>query len=103
MQNMQKDVEKIIANKNEEITHLKDHNEKLFMQTKKLTKDKKLLESKIQQFIEEASKSLDVQVEEKWMKIDPVNITTQENDNPTEVKTYSEVAIPTTKIQVKIL
>lgn len=82
---MQKEVEKIIADKYKEVTCLKDHNEKLLTQIKKFNKDKKLLESEVQQFIEkEASKSSVVQVEEKGTNADLVNITTQENDKSDE-------------------
>lgn len=36
MQNMQKEIENIIAHKKEYVTHLKDRKEKLLMQIKKL-------------------------------------------------------------------
>ena len=47
IQNMQKEIDKITTNKNEEFLHFKDHNEKFLMQIKKL-KDKKSLENKVQ-------------------------------------------------------
>ena len=37
-----------------------------------------------------------IQVEDKGTNINPVNITTQEEDKPVEVKTYSEVAVQAT-------
>jgi len=49
------------------------------MKIKNVKKDKKSLESKVQQFIEkEASKysNEEIQVEEKGMKTSPMNITT---------------------------
>ena len=52
------------------------------MQIKKLKKDKKSLENKVQQLVKnEASKSsnIEVQVEEK-SNVDPVNVSTKEDD-----------------------
>jgi hypothetical protein len=52
------------------------------------------LESKLEQLIrKEASKSSEVkiQVVEKGINTDPINITTKEDVNPVEVKTYSEI------------
>jgi hypothetical protein len=41
MQHMQKEIDKIITNKNEEISHLKNHNQNLIAQIKKLKCEKK--------------------------------------------------------------
>lgn len=96
---MQREVDKITTNKNEEVFRLKDHGGKLLTQIKKLKNDKKSLKDKLEQLTQEVSKSLDVtvQVEEKGINTDPVNITTQGEDKLDEVKMYSEVAVPTTK------
>jgi len=39
-----------------------------------------------------------LQVEDERKNIDPVNITTQEDEKPIEVKTYSDVAVQTKEI-----
>ena len=41
MQNMQKEIDKIIIDKNEEISHLKNHSQNLITQIKKLKGEKK--------------------------------------------------------------
>ena len=79
---MQKEIEKITTNKNEEVVHLKNHNDKLLTQIKTLKKDKKTLGNKVQQLVEkESSKptNVKVQVEEK-SNVDPVNVSTKEDD-----------------------
>lgn len=66
------------------------------MQIRKLKKDKKSLENKVEQLIEkEASKSsnIEIQVEESGMNTDPMNITTHEEDKPVEGKTHSDVGV----------
>ena len=47
IQYLQREVEKIKTNKNEEVARLKDHNDKLLTQIKKLKKDKNSLENKV--------------------------------------------------------
>ena len=60
---MQREVNKITTNKNEKVARLKDHNEKLLTQVKKLKKDKYSLENKVQELVEnEASKSPNIEV-----------------------------------------
>jgi hypothetical protein len=71
------------------------------MQIKKLKNDKRSLENKLEQIQKEASKSSGekIQVEEKGTNTDPVNITTQEDSNLVEVKTYSDVGVQTMGIR----
>jgi predicted RNase H-like nuclease (RuvC/YqgF family) len=72
------DIKDIDKSDNEENPRLKNHNQNLLMQIKKLMSIKKSLENKLEQFIErEASKSSDVkkQDEEKGTNTDPFNIT----------------------------
>jgi len=100
IQNMQKEVDKITADKNEEVSRLRDHSEKLLTQIKKLKKDKKLLEKKGQQLVEKkVSKfsNVEIQVEEKT-NIDPVNMTTQEEGKSVEENTHLYVAVQMIKI-----
>jgi len=59
---MQREVDKITTNKNEEVFRLKDHGGKLLTQIKKLKNDKKSLKDKLEQLTQEVSKSLDVTV-----------------------------------------
>jgi len=70
-------------------------NEKLLTQIKKLKTDKKSLKNKLEELITKVSKSSDVtiQVDEKILNTDSVNITTQEEDKLVEVKMYSEVEV----------
>ena len=74
-----------------EISHLRNHNQALLTQIKKLKSDKKSLNDKLEQPTqEEVLKSLvvTVQVEDKGTNTDLVNITTQDEEKPTKVKTY---------------
>lgn len=99
---MQREVDKITADKNEEVSRLKDHSEKLLTQIKKLKKDKKSLENKVQHLIQKkASKysNVEIQVEEKT---DPMNITTQEEDKPVEEKHTQMLQFRRQKFPVKI-
>ena len=52
IQYLQREVDKITTNKNEKVARLKDHNDKLLTQIKKLKKDKNSLENKVQQLVE---------------------------------------------------
>ena len=79
-------------------TNLQIHitSEKSLTQIKKLKKDNKSLENKLQQFIGmEASKSsnVEIQVEEKETNTDPINFTTHTSPNPIEAKTYLDVVV----------
>ena len=94
---MQREIDKITTDKNEEFSWLKDHSEKILTQIKKLKKDKKSLENKVQQLNEKEASNVGIQVDEKTTKIDPVSNTTQGKDKLVEVKMYSVVAVPTTK------
>ena len=94
---MQREVGRITVGKNEEVSRLKDHSEKLLMQIKKLKKENKLLENKVQQLIEKEASNVEIQVDEKKTNINPINNTAQEADKLVEVKMYSKVAVPTTK------
>ena len=94
IQNMQKEVEKFTTNKNEEVSFLKEHNEKLLTQIKKMKKDTKSLENKVQQLVKnESSKpsNVEVQVEEKT-DTNPVNITIQEENKQVTKNTNFDVA-----------
>ena len=51
IQYFQREVDEITTNKNEKFSRLKDHNDKLLTQIKKLKKDKKSLENNMQQLI----------------------------------------------------
>lgn len=98
---MWREVGKIVTYKNEEIFHLKNHDEKLLMQMKKLKNNKKSLDNKLKQLIErEASKSSNVkiQVEEKGTIIDPFNLIAQKSLNSIEVKKQQDVVVQMTKI-----
>jgi myosin heavy subunit len=87
------DTKKVEQSENEELACLKNHNQNLLTQIKKLKNDKKSLESKVEQLIKEASKSSEVkiQVVEKGTNTDPIHITTKEDVNPVEVKTYLKI------------
>lgn len=101
MQNMKKEIDKIIVDKNEEISRFKYHIEKILTEVKNLKKDKNSLETIVQEHMErEASKCVDVkmQVEEKGMEIGFVNITTHEDDKRVQGKTYSYIVVQTTDI-----
>jgi len=85
---------KVDKSENEELACLKNQNRNLLTQIKKLKNDKKSLEIKIEQLIrKEASKSSEVkiQVVEKGINLDLINIKTKEDVNRVEVKTYSEI------------
>ncbi len=93
--------DKITANKNEEVFQLKDHSEKLLTQIKKLNKDKKFLENKVQQLMDKdpsKSSNMEIQVEEKGTNTDPINFRVQKSPNPIEAKAYLDVTIQTMKI-----
>ena len=92
IQNMQREVDKITIEKNEEVLWLKDHSEKLLTQIRKLKKDKKLLENKVQQLVENKASNVEVQIEEKT-NIDPVNVTTQEEVKQVVENTKLDVAV----------
>jgi predicted RNase H-like nuclease (RuvC/YqgF family) len=92
---------KVDKSKKEELARLKNHNQNLLTQIKNLKNDKKSLENKLEQFIEkEASKSsgVKIQVVEKGTNTDPIHITTQEDANPIEEKTYRDVGVQTMEI-----
>ena len=79
---------------------LRNHNQTLLTQIKKLKNDKKSLNDKLEQLQNEVLKSLvvSVQVEDKGINTDPVNITSKEEEESREFKTYVEVAIQTMDI-----
>ena len=85
IQYLQREVEKITTNKNEEVARLKDHNKKLLMQIRKLKKDKKSLENKVQQLVEK-------------MNIDLVKATTQEEYKKVAKDTNFDVVVQTKNI-----
>ena len=65
----------------------------MLTQIKKLKKDKKSLESQAQQLIKKEASNVGIQVDDKTTNIDPVNVTTQEEDKQVEEKTCLDVAI----------
>jgi len=84
-------MKKVEQSENGNLARLKNHNQNLLVQIKKLKNDKRLLE----QIQMEASKALGekIQVEEKGTNTNPVNITTQENSNRIEENTYTCVGV----------
>jgi len=75
---MQKEVEKIIVGKKEEVNRLKENSEKSLTQIKKLKKDMKSLEKKVQQFIEKETtkpSNVEIQVQVQEINTDPINFT----------------------------
>ena len=98
IQNIQREVDKITAEKNEEVLWLKNHREKLPTQIKKLKKDKKLFENKVQQLVENKALNVEVQVEEKKIDTNAVNVTTKEEDKQVEKNTNLDVVVQTMNI-----
>ena len=89
---MQKEIDNINVDKNEKVSQFKNHSEKSLSQIKKLKKDKKSLENKVQQFIEKEISNVGIQVDDKTTNVDPVNMTTQE-DKSVEETTHVDVAV----------
>jgi hypothetical protein len=89
-----KDIDK---SNNEENSRQKNYNENLLMQIKKLKNDKRLLENKLEQIHKEASKSsgVKIQVVEKGINTDSIYIIAQEDANPVEEKTFTDVGVQT--------
>lgn len=80
----------------EEVSCIKNHNQNLLTQIKKLKSDTKSLENKLEEFSrKEASISLEIaiQFEEKGTNTDLDNIMNQNDPNPIEVNIYIEVSI----------
>ena len=98
IQNMQKEIDKITTNKNEEVARLKDHNDKLLTQIKKLKKDKKSLENKVQQLVENKASNVEIRVEEKETGTNAVNVITQEEDKQVAKDANLEVVVPAMNI-----
>jgi len=98
LQNMQNEIDKITIDKNEEVSRLKNHSEKLLMQIKILKKDKKSLENQVQQLIKKETSDVGIQVDDKTTNTNSVNVTTQEEDKQVEEKTHVDVAIQTMNI-----
>ena len=92
LQNMQKEIDKINVDKNEEVSRFKNHSEKLLTQIKKLKKDKKSLEGQVQQLIKKEASNVGIQVDDKTTNTDPLNMTTQE-DKSVEETTHVDVAV----------
>ena len=61
-------------------------------QIKKLKKDKKSLENKVQQFIKKKVSNVGIQVDDKTTNTDPENMKTQE-DKSVEETTHLDVAV----------
>jgi len=95
---MQKEIDKINVDKNEEVSRFKNHSEKLLTQIKKLKKDKKSLEGQVQQLIKKEASNVGIQVDDKTTNIDSVNVTTQEEDEQVEENTHLDVAVQTMNI-----
>lgn len=104
-----KDIDEKLLEKEEEVDHLKNHNQELMEQIKQLKDDKsqeenfkklqndnKLLENKLEQIQQEASRLSRVTlVVEKGTNTDPIHITTQEVSNPVEGETYKDIEVLT--------
>lgn len=74
---------------------MRNHNQSLLTQIKELKDDKKVLKGKLEQFTQEKVSKypvVTIQVEDKGVKTDPVNMTTQE-DKSVEEMTRLDVAI----------
>jgi hypothetical protein len=63
----------------EEISHLRVHNQNLLTQIKKLKHDKKTLQEKLDR---------KTSLVDKETMTDPINLTTQKDANPTDVKKF---------------
>ena len=100
---------KIDKSDKEENWCLKVHNQSLLTQIKKLKSDKKSLQNKLEQLInkeslvdketitehmelEKSSNGKNLMVY-KWINTDPVNLTTQKNANPADVRRSSHVEV----------
>ena len=90
---MQNEIDKITIDKNEEVSRLKNHSEKLLTQIKILKKDKKSLENQVQQLIKKEASNVGIQVDDKTSNTDLVNVTTQEKDKQVEEKTRLDAAV----------
>ena len=84
--------------KNEEVSRFKNHSEKLLTQIKKLKKNKKSLESQVQQLIKKEASNVGIQVDDKTKNIDSMNVATQEEDKQVEENTRFDVAVQTMNI-----
>jgi hypothetical protein len=112
MQRMQKEFDKVIKDKSEEISRLKEHSKKLLTQIKKskvrkqcvqkLEQENQELEKNLSEKNEEnsRSKSLNHKLLEQIRKLkeeilENPNIKAQEDANPVEEKTYRDVGVQT--------
>jgi hypothetical protein len=107
------DKNKVDKSDKEENSRLKVHNQSLLTQIKKLKSDKKSLQNKLEQLINKESlvdketmtepmeleKSSDVKIPivDKGINTDPVNLTTQKDANPADVKRSSNVEVETSQ------
>ena len=76
-----------VGKSEDELSRLRVHNQNLLTQIKKLKHDKKTLQEKLDH------KTLLV---DKEMMTDPINLTTQKDANPADVKKISNVEVQTT-------
>jgi hypothetical protein len=97
VQKVQKEFDKVIVDKDEEISCLKNHSQNLIAQIKKLKGKKKSQQETLKQLTNKKSlidketmsdpieikksSAVKIQVAEKGTNIDPINITTQEGAN----------------------
>jgi hypothetical protein len=70
----------------EELSHLRVHNQNLLTQIKKLKHDKKTLQEKLDR---------KTSLVDKETMTDPINLTTQKDANPADVKKFSNVEVQT--------
>jgi hypothetical protein len=83
------ELEKDNRSKNkEELLRLKRHNQDLLTQIKKLKHDKKTLQEKLDR---------KTSLVDKETMTDPINLTTQKEANPTDVKKFSHVQVQTSQ------
>jgi hypothetical protein len=108
---MQKYFDEAIMDKNQEISRLKVHNQKLLTQIKKLTSDKKSLKNNLDQLIKKKSlvdketmiepmeldKSSYVNntIMDKGINIDPINLANQKDANPTNINRSTNFEVQT--------
>jgi hypothetical protein len=97
----------------EELLRLRVHNRSLLTQIKKLKSDKKSLQNELDQLINkeslvdketmiepmelENSSDVNIPIMDKGINTDPVNLTTQKDANPTNVKRSSNVEVQTSQ------
>jgi hypothetical protein len=107
------DKNKVDQSNKEKNSPLKVHNQSLLTQIKKLKSDKKSLQNKLEQLINNESlvdketmiepmeqvrsSNVKISIVDKIINTDPVNLTTQNDANPTNVKSSSNIEVETSQ------